>query len=258
MNHNTLGKGSDMNNDKHTEEIVRKKIKALMEQTKKENKNKWSDPDFGPDANGDDEYGSKAVYFKGKAPPAVGNNRYPQPNTLRWDRPKWKPKKVDGQPEEGSTDNDEEEDDEEDEYDEYDDDDEYGGGGGGGGSNPWCKKGQLFIGIGAQDVKQGKLGDCWFLSALATLAAQPEKIRSCFCVDGDQDDVILGEKGLWEQCQQYGIVVCRFMKNFEWYYVIIDDRIPVFDASGKPVFAHGDDENELWVPLIEKAYAKLQ
>ena len=39
MNHNTLGKGSDMNNDKHTEEIVRKKIKALMEQTKKENKN---------------------------------------------------------------------------------------------------------------------------------------------------------------------------------------------------------------------------
>ena len=74
----------------------------------------------------------------------------------------------------------------------------------------------------------------------------------------EDDDTLLGSKGLWDQCKQYGIVVCRFMKNFEWYYVIIDDRIPVFDKSGKPVFAHGYDENELWVPLIEKAYAKLQ
>ena len=116
--------------------------------------------------------------------------------------------------------------------------------------------------FGAQDVKQGKLGDCWFLSALATLAAQPDKIRDCFCVREDDDDpnkmVLLDEPGLFEQCKQYGIIVCRFMKNFEWYYVIIDDRIPVFDKSGKPVFAHGDDDNELWVPLIEKAYAKLQ
>ena len=149
--------------------------------------------------------------------------------------------------------------DEEDEYDEYGDDDEYGGGSGGSGSDPWCKKGRLFKGIGAQDVKQGKLGDCWFLSALATLAAQPDKIRECFCFEEDAGEYkLLGSKGLWDQCKQYGIVVCRFMKNFEWYYVIIDDRIPVFDKSGKPVFAHGYDENELWVPLIEKAYAKLQ
>ena len=48
------------------------------------------------------------------------------------------------------------------------------------------------------------------------------------------------------------------MKNFEWYYVLIDDRIPVNDRSGEPVFAHDKaNGDELWVPLIEKAYAKL-
>ena len=60
--------------------------------------------------------------------------------------------------------------------------------------------------------------------------------------------VPFGRKGLWEKCTAAGIIVCRFMKNFEWYYVIIDDRIPVCDnASGKPVFTHEDDPDELWV-----------
>ena len=262
MKHSEKEESHKMNSDNHSVDIVQKKILALMEQTKKENKNKWCDPDFGPDSVGDDEYGSRALYFQGKPPPAVGNSRYPQPDTLRWDRPRWEEKKEAEKKEAGADekeDEQEEDEDEEDEYDEYGDDDEYGGGGGGGGSDPWCKKGRLFKGIGAQDVKQGKLGDCWFLSALATLAAQPDKIRECFCFEEDAGEYkLLGSKGLWDQCKQYGIVVCRFMKNFEWYYVIIDDRIPVFDKSGKPVFAHGYDENELWVPLIEKAYAKLQ
>ena len=195
---------------------------------------------------------------RAEPPPAVGNSRYPQPDTLRWDRPRWQEKRKKKRKKKGSGNRRRARGRRRrrgDEYDEYGDDDEYGGGSGGGGSDP-CKKGRLFKGIGAQDVKQGKLGDCWFLSTLATLAAQPDKIRECFCIE--EDDTLLGSKGLWDQCKQYGIVVCRFMKNFEWYYVIIDDRIPVFDKSGKPVFAHGYDENELWVPLIEKAYAKLQ
>ena len=106
------------------------------------------------------------------------------PDTLRWDRPRWqeKRKKKRKKKRQRQEDDEKEEEEEEEEYDEYGDDDEYGGGSGGGGSDPWCKKGRLFKGIGAQDVKQGKLGDCWFLSALATLAAQPDKIRECFCV----------------------------------------------------------------------------
>jgi len=39
--------------------------------------------------------------------------------------------------------------------------------------------------------------------------------------------------------------------------VIIDDRIPVDKVTNKPVFGHCLDPKEMWVGLIEKAYAKL-
>jgi calpain len=54
-----------------------------------------------------------------------------------------------------------------------------------------------------------------------------------------------------------GLYVLRFFKNFEWIYVIIDDRLPVVKATNKPIFGTCTNANELWVPLIEKAYAKL-
>jgi Calpain family cysteine protease len=37
--------------------------------------------------------------------------------------------------------------------------------------------------------------------------------------------------------------------------VLIDDRLPC--QNSKPVFGTCKNENETWVPLIEKAYAKL-
>lgn len=50
----------------------------------------------------------------------------------------------------------------------------------------------------------------------------------------------------------YGVRIC---KNGEWKEVVVDDYIPC-SKEGKPVFssAHG---NELWVILLEKAWAKL-
>ena len=41
------------------------------------------------------------------------------------------------------------------------------------------------------------------------------------------------------------------------FFVVVDDRIPVRAKDGRVVFAGCSDPNELWVPLIEKAYAKL-
>jgi calpain, invertebrate len=54
-----------------------------------------------------------------------------------------------------------------------------------------------------------------------------------------------------------GMFVFRFYKNFKWVYVIIDNRIPRNEGNLSPVFGHCKDNHELWVPLIEKAYAKL-
>ena len=108
MKHSEKEESHKMNSDNHSVDIVQKKILALMEQTKKENKNKWCDPDFGPDSVGDDEYGSRALYFQGKPPPAVGNSRYPQPDTLRWDRPRWEEKKEAEKKEAGAAEEEEE------------------------------------------------------------------------------------------------------------------------------------------------------
>jgi calpain len=38
--------------------------------------------------------------------------------------------------------------------------------------------------------------------------------------------------------------------------VVVDDYLP-FSQSGKLVYAHCRDKREMWVPLVEKAYAKL-
>lgn len=104
--------------------------------------------------------------------------------------------------------------------------------------------GELFIdGSAAGDVVQGKLGDCWFLGALSVLGTQEDLLKKCF----------------WnlDEYKEFGLYVCVFFKDCGLRYVIIDDRIPVFSSSGKVVFGQCKDPNELWVPLIEKAYAKI-
>ena len=44
--------------------------------------------------------------------------------------------------------------------------------------------------------------------------------------------------------------------GWQWRYVHVDDRIPC-DKKDRPIYAHGQDPNEVWVMLVEKAYAKL-
>ncbi len=72
------------------------------------------------------------------------------------------------------------------------------------------------------------------------------------------------KEGLLKKCffredkfKNFGIYVCVFYKNCSLVYVVIDDRIPVFASNGNIVFGKCKDPDELWVPLIEKAYAKL-
>ncbi|KAG7093328.1 hypothetical protein E1B28_007008 [Marasmius oreades] len=128
---------------------------------------------------------------------------------------------------------------------------------------------QFFVdGASSNDIKQGSIGDCWFVSALATMSTC-EGLVEKFCVARD------------EQIGVYGFV---FFRDGSWVNVIIDDflftRIPKFEElsfaeqqiyhhnkekyneearkSGKGLyFAQSGTDGETWVPLIEKAYAKL-
>lgn len=65
---------------------------------------------------------------------------------------------------------------------------------------------------------------------------------------------------MFHYLRQYGIYVFRFFKNYDWKYVIIDDFLPAtnYRSSGwSLLFARCRNKSEFWVPLIEKAYAKM-
>ena len=47
----------------------------------------------------------------------------------------------------------------------------------------------------------------------------------------------------------------KICKNGEWQEVVVDDYFPCF-TNGTPLFSRGHG-NELWVLLLEKAYAKV-
>ena len=93
--------------------------------------------------------------------------------------------------------------------------------------------------IDPSDIRQGLLGDCYFLSVLSVLAENPSRILSLFVNDKVND---------------YGVYAIKICKNGEWKEVVVDDRFPCF--QDEPAFskAHGD---ELWVLLLEKAWAKI-
>ena len=101
---------------------------------------------------------------------------------------------------------------------------------------------QLFKdGVEAGDVVQGALADCWILSALSILATHPLYMHRLF---------------VSTEYAKQGLYVLRFYKNGRWMLVIVDDRIPC-DKYGVPLYARGNDPNELWVMILEKAYAKI-
>jgi len=89
------------------------------------------------------------------------------------------------------------------------------------------------------DVRQGKVGDCWFIAALAVVAERDDLISSIL-------DPSYGDWGL-------GRYAVRFFFDGEWEVVVVDGQFPHQGES--LAFARGA-HNQLWPSLIEKAYAK--
>ncbi|CAM1510473.1 Fc.00g008080.m01.CDS01 [Cosmosporella sp. VM-42] len=122
-------------------------------------------------------------------------------------------------------------------------------------------------GFSSSDIKQGNNGDCWWLAAVATIAHRKD-LMDKVCVARD------------EECGVYGFV---FHRDGEWISTVVDDNLylrekdfgqdsDIYDATGRKAklykkqkqsgseslfFAKCADANETWLPLLEKAFAKV-
>ncbi len=90
-------------------------------------------------------------------------------------------------------------------------------------------------------AQQGALGNCFFVAAATLLAAEPGAISR----------LVVRE---WDAAR--GSVAFRFHLACETAVVEVDDRLPC-TAAGACAFAHIEGMACFWLPLLEKAFAKL-
>lgn len=100
----------------------------------------------------------------------------------------------------------------------------------------------VFKGISASDIRQGSLGNCYFLCSLASLAEQPELITRLFDV---------------QKYNENGVYSVWLNINGGWQQFVVDEYFPSVQKGQKFDLAFSKtDQKELWVILLEKAYAK--
>ena len=97
-------------------------------------------------------------------------------------------------------------------------------------------------GLNPSDVHQGLLGDCYFLGSLACLAdTHPDKLRALL---------------LTKEADGSGRYEVQFYKMGQPVTLFVDDWVPCNGADGPPAFSSSNSD-ELWVLILEKAWAKL-
>ena len=93
------------------------------------------------------------------------------------------------------------------------------------------------------DVQQGELGDCYFLSVLSALSENPERIKKLIPKSK------ISDKGIYE---------CNvFLHGYE-IPIVIDDYFPVIENEDNNIAFAGinQESKSIWPLLLEKVWAK--
>eukprot|EP00930_Biecheleria_cincta_P096060 TRINITY_DN87936_c0_g1_i1.p1 TRINITY_DN87936_c0_g1~~TRINITY_DN87936_c0_g1_i1.p1 ORF type:complete len:848 (-),score=171.02 TRINITY_DN87936_c0_g1_i1:151-2616(-) len=95
--------------------------------------------------------------------------------------------------------------------------------------------------LSSGDFKQGRIGTCFLLGAIGAVVAK------------DRDSL---EKLFYSYDIELGVYGIKFCLDGEEFHVIVDDIMPV-DDQGRLLYAKPAAGEEIWCPLLEKAYCKF-
>ena len=100
-------------------------------------------------------------------------------------------------------------------------------------------------GVTPEDMVQGFIGNCWFISGVAALAEFPGRVEKLFLNNKNE----LSTTGI------YGINI--YTLGFP-QTIIVDDYLPLIKRGDKydTLYAELSEDGAIWGPIIEKAFAK--
>ena len=115
-------------------------------------------------------------------------------------------------------------------------------------------------GFSPDDIRQGGVGDCWFLSAVSTISLRPDLIQAIVC---DPSPALRAD----------GKATFRLFLDGHWRDVVVDTLLPCLGSSSSSsssskgrtkaasselplAYSRPGPQGHLWVCLLEKAYAK--
>ena len=117
----------------------------------------------------------------------------------------------------------------------------------------WCRVGEINEydnyevfeeGAEVEDIVQGDINDCYFLSAIGSLCSYPDFFNKLFYTKERSEN------------HSYGIYLYI---NGKWKLVLLDDYLPycLENYVLKEISFSSSVQKEIWVSLLEKAWAKV-
>lgn len=101
---------------------------------------------------------------------------------------------------------------------------------------------QLFEKFEVEDINQGEIGDCYFLSAISAMAEYEDRFKEIF----------ITKKKTENGCYEIKLYINGIPK-----IVVLDDFIPIKNKHNPNWYLAHCKSNEIWVQLLEKAWAKI-